>query len=101
MPDISPVYQPRKPRSSQYYQCVEDNFETLEQVYDDRFPNRYGFFRPYVKEDAVPGAVVAIHSFGSEVITFLSNVCFVIMLFSIAQAYCRKRLLYIKSISYV
>ena len=50
MPDTSPVYRPRKPQESQYYQCVEDNFEVLEQVYDERFATRYGFFRPYVKQ---------------------------------------------------
>jgi len=50
MPDISSTYRPRKPEESQYYQCVEDHFETLEQVYDDRFAKQYGFFRPYVKQ---------------------------------------------------
>ncbi len=50
MPDTSPVYRPRKPQDSQYYQCVEDNFETLEQVYDERFAKQYGFFRPYVRQ---------------------------------------------------
>jgi len=50
LPDTSPVYRPRKPQESQYYQCVEDNFEVLEQVYDERFATRYGFFRPYVKQ---------------------------------------------------
>lgn len=49
MPDISPVYQQRNPEASQYYQCVEDHFETFEQVYDDRFPKQYGFLRLYVK----------------------------------------------------
>jgi hypothetical protein len=44
------VYQPRKPKESQYYQCVEDHFETLEQVYDDRFTKQYGFFRPYIRQ---------------------------------------------------
>ena len=44
LPDISPVYQPRKPQESQYYRCVEDNFETLEQVYDERFAKQYAFF---------------------------------------------------------
>lgn len=39
MPDISPVYHPRSPDTSQYYQCIEDNFETFEQFYNDRFPN--------------------------------------------------------------
>jgi len=36
----TPVYRPRKPQESQYYQCVEDNFEELEQVYDDRFATK-------------------------------------------------------------
>jgi len=50
MPDGSPVYRPRKQQDSQYYQCVEDHFETLEQIYDDRFTKQYGFFRPYVSQ---------------------------------------------------
>lgn len=49
MPDPSSIYRPRKPQGSQYYQCVEDHFETLEHVYDDRFAKQYGFFRSYVK----------------------------------------------------
>ena len=49
MPSTFPVYRPRKPQDSQYYQCVEDHFETLEQVHDERFAKKYGFFRPYVK----------------------------------------------------
>ena len=48
--DPSPVYQPRNPRDSAYYRCVEDHFETFEQVYEDRFARQYGFFRPYVKQ---------------------------------------------------
>ncbi len=36
-------YRQRKPQESPYYQCVEDYFETFEQVYDDRFPRQYGF----------------------------------------------------------
>lgn len=50
MPDTSAVYRPRKAQDSAYYQCVEDNFETLEQVYDERFSKQYGFFRPYVRQ---------------------------------------------------
>ncbi len=26
------------------------SFETLEQVYDERFAKQYGFFRPYVRQ---------------------------------------------------
>ena len=50
MPDTSAVYQPRNPALSQYYQCVEDHFETLEQVYDEQFAKQYGFFRSYVRQ---------------------------------------------------
>ena len=45
MAEISLFYRPRNPQASQYYQCVEDHFETLEQVYDERFSRQYGFFR--------------------------------------------------------
>ena len=44
------AYRQRNPQNSPYYQCVEDHFETFEQVYDERFERRYGFFRPYVKQ---------------------------------------------------
>ena len=50
MLDPSPVYCPRNPHDSAYYRCVEDHFETFEQVYEDRFARQYGFFRPYVKQ---------------------------------------------------
>ena len=50
MPDISSAYRPWKPQDSQYYQCVEDHFEEFEQVYDERFTTKYGFFRAYVKQ---------------------------------------------------
>jgi len=43
-------YRPRGPQDSPYYHCVEDHFETFEQVYDEQFSRRYGFFRPYVRE---------------------------------------------------
>lgn len=44
------VYRPRRPQNSPYYQCVEDHFEAFEGIYEDRFEQRYGFFRPYIKE---------------------------------------------------
>ena len=50
MANTSTVYQPRNPKTSLFYQCVEDHFETLEQIYDARFAKQYGFFRPYVKQ---------------------------------------------------
>jgi len=44
MPGTSPLYRPRKPQETPYYRCVEDNFETLEQVYDERFAKKYVLF---------------------------------------------------------
>ncbi|MFC1817157.1 hypothetical protein ACFL0M_14750 [Thermodesulfobacteriota bacterium] len=50
MPGQGVVYRPRNPQNSTYYRCVEDHLEAFEQVYEDRFQRRYGFFRPYVKQ---------------------------------------------------
>ena len=50
MPDVCPVYRPRKPHLTPFYQCVQDHYESLEQVYPERFVKRYGFWRPYLKE---------------------------------------------------
>ena len=56
------VYQPRKPKASAYYRCVEDHFEQLEAVWlparrqslqlgeDERYQGRFGFWRPYVTD---------------------------------------------------
>ncbi len=44
------VYQPRNPKASAYYRCVEDHFEQLEAVWDERYQRRFGFWRPYVMD---------------------------------------------------
>ncbi len=44
------VYRQRKPQDSAYYRCVEDCFETFEQVYQERFERKYEFFRTYVRQ---------------------------------------------------
>jgi hypothetical protein len=49
MPEGCPVYRPRKPHLTPHYQCVQDHFETLEQVYPERFAKRYGLWRPFLK----------------------------------------------------
>ncbi len=43
------AYQPRNPNASAYYRYVEDHFEQLEAVRDDRYHYRFGFWRPHVK----------------------------------------------------
>jgi hypothetical protein len=42
------VYQPRNPKASPYYKCVENHFEEVEQACDDMYASRYGFWRTYV-----------------------------------------------------
>jgi hypothetical protein len=42
------VYQPRNPKTSAYYKCVENHFEELERAWDDMYASRYGFWRTYV-----------------------------------------------------
>ena len=44
------VYRPRNPKASAYYSCVEDHFEQLETVWDERYQSRFGFWRPYVTD---------------------------------------------------
>ena len=39
------IYSPREPRKN-YYMCVEENFEVLEGVWDDRYQNTYGYWSP-------------------------------------------------------
>ena len=41
------IYQPRNPKASAYYKCVENHFEELEQIWDV-YKSRYGFWRTYV-----------------------------------------------------
>ena len=38
--DPAAVYRPRNLKASDFYACVEDNFEELERVYDERYTTR-------------------------------------------------------------
>ena len=42
------IYSPREPRKNYYYRCVEENFEVLERVWDDRYQSAYGYWRPHI-----------------------------------------------------
>jgi hypothetical protein len=39
--DALDVYRPRNPRVSGYYQCVQNHFEELDQVWDERYAPHY------------------------------------------------------------
>lgn len=44
------VYRPRRPRETAFYRLVEEHFERFEQIYPERYEDRYGFFRPVIRE---------------------------------------------------
>lgn len=44
------IYKPRNPQKSPLYQLVEDYYEIFERCYDERFEQKYGFWRPIVWE---------------------------------------------------
>jgi hypothetical protein len=44
------VYRPRNPQASGYYQCVQNHFEELDQLWDDRYAPHFGFWRPHVMD---------------------------------------------------
>ena len=44
------VYEPRNPRASSLYALVEDYYEEFERVYDDRYQQQYGRWRPVIGE---------------------------------------------------
>ena len=54
------VYQPRKPKVSAYYRCVENHFEELEQNWDDKYASRYGFWRRYIMTTIFKSLTVVI-----------------------------------------
>ena len=48
-PKPLPLYRPRDPRASDLWRLMDQHFETIRQVYDERFHANYGFWRPVVE----------------------------------------------------
>lgn len=44
----SPAYKPRNPRATSFYQLVENHYESLERIWDERYLERYGFWRSHI-----------------------------------------------------
>jgi hypothetical protein len=44
------IYRPRRPQSSPLYRLLQDHFEALAGIYEERFEHRYGPWRPVVRE---------------------------------------------------
>jgi hypothetical protein len=44
-----PLYRPRDPQASDLWRLLDQHLQTFQQVYDERFQARYGFWRPIVE----------------------------------------------------
>ena len=44
-----PLYRPRNPQASDLWRLMDEHFETLQQVYDEQFAAKYGYWRPIVE----------------------------------------------------
>jgi len=44
------VYRPRNAQASPLYRLVEDHFDQLERVWEERYEHEYGFWRPVVRQ---------------------------------------------------
>jgi hypothetical protein len=42
------LYKPRDPRASKLWCLIDEHFDSFQQVYDERFQGKYGFWRPIV-----------------------------------------------------
>jgi len=49
LPRSLPVYRPRKPHLTPFYPCVQDFWELLEDVWEERFRKRFGFLRSHLR----------------------------------------------------
>ena len=48
--DPLPLYQPRDPHVSDLWQLLDQHFDTFRQVYDERYQDKYGYWRPIVQQ---------------------------------------------------
>lgn len=45
-----PLYQPRDPQASDLWRLLDEHFDSFQQVYDERYQAKYGYWRPIVEQ---------------------------------------------------
>jgi hypothetical protein len=45
-----PLYHPRDPQASDLWRLLDQHFDSFQQVYDERFQEKYGYWRPIVEQ---------------------------------------------------
>ena len=48
-----PLFRPRNPRDSGLWQLLDRHFDAFRRVYEERFAEKYGFWRPIVERSVV------------------------------------------------
>ena len=50
LPCVEPLalYRPRDPRASALWRLMDQHFPTFQQIYDERYQAKYGFWRPVI-----------------------------------------------------
>ena len=45
-----PLYRPRDPQASDLWRLLDEHFDSFQQVYDERYQAKYGYWRPIVEQ---------------------------------------------------
>jgi hypothetical protein len=43
------IYRPRNPQATSLHRLVEDNFDELERVWEERYEEQHGLWRPVIR----------------------------------------------------
>ena len=45
-----PLYRPRDPQASDLWRLLDEYFASFQQIYDERYQAKYGYWRPIVEQ---------------------------------------------------
>jgi len=47
--ELPRLYKPRGPRATKLWRLIDEHFDSFQQVYDERYQGKYGFWRPVIE----------------------------------------------------
>ena len=48
--EARPLYRPRDPQASDLWRVLDEHFDSFQQVYDQRYQAKYGYWRPIIEQ---------------------------------------------------
>jgi hypothetical protein len=69
------VYIQRRPENTALYNIVSDNYETFQQYYNEKFGEKYGFFRPEIEREISKYSKCGIYKYGFARIKCQNDKC--------------------------